>query len=120
MQDYHWPHRDAVTRLNAILRLPATGREQDWEIEMADEARATEWLELFRNGQLGIEERAALALLITHSVYCPNCPEETPEHLVKLTRSALRDDLEVRRRMISYWNRGGWIEESPEIARMLG
>lgn len=79
MQDYHWPDRDAVTRLNSILNLPARGHEQDWEIEMADEARVPEWLALLHNGSLGFEDRAALALLIMHSVYDPTCPELTSE-----------------------------------------
>ena len=119
MEEYHGPNGDVITRLNGVLDLPATGEEQDWEIEMADEARASEWLELFRERRFEIEERAALALLITHSIYSPNCPEDTSLDLVEQMRSSLQADPEVRARLVSYWSRFGYIEESPEIRRML-
>ena len=119
MGDYHWPDAGAVELLNAMLDLPVTGREQDWEIELADEARVPEWLALFRGGNLGVELRAALALLIMHSIFDPTCPELTSRTFSQQMRSALEADPEVRERMMSYWSRADWLSHSPEIRSML-
>lgn len=113
MQAYEWPSREATERLNILLGLPATGREQDWEVEFADSNRLDPWLELFRSGALEIEERGALALLILFSLIYPD--GEIQPGQVEAVRNTIAADPAVSERMASYWSttardRGGMID----------
>lgn len=45
MSPYFFLNRAAVGRVNVMFALPASGKEQDWEVEMASAARRSE---LFR------------------------------------------------------------------------
>lgn len=102
MDEYHWPHPAGVTAVNALLQLPATGFEQDWEIELADDARITEFLEARESDVLNLEGRSALVLLLLISVERLEgvmCSEE------ERVRSAIHSDPEILRRMRSYWSR---------------
>ena len=101
--DYLWPDPEAVRTLTSVLKLPATGREQDWEIELADAAKLGEMLTLFSSGGLDLECRSALALLILFAIeYYPDV-DIPPRQWIGPVREALENDPEVRNRMLSYW-----------------
>ena len=102
--EYCWPTADAVKHLNTLLSLPATGDEQDWEVELSDDRRIDEWLTLFVGNELDLECRSALFLLIMCSI------EFADSHFVSCdlltsARAALGRDERVRARMLSYWQR---------------
>ncbi len=103
-----------------MLDLPIKGGEQDWEIELANPDRVSEWLEILRAGNLGLELRSALALLVTHSLFDPTEPEMTCPTLSQQLREILKCDPDLHARMISYWSKGDWLAESPEVRLMLG
>lgn len=103
-----------------MLGLPISGNEQDWEIELADPTRVAEWLETLQGGNLGLELRSALALLVSHSLFDPTAPELTSRPLLQHFRAILHLDPEVRARLISYWSRDDWLTESSEVRLMLG
>lgn len=58
----------AMTTLNLALRLPASGREQDWEIELADPERADEFAAYLEEHTFDADERFALMALTLGSL----------------------------------------------------
>jgi hypothetical protein len=104
MNKYHWPSSAGVAAVNELLRLPAHGQEQDWEIELADGARLSEFLDAFEGKTLDLEGRSALALLILFSITYAEA-EVLPE-LLERTRCAIQGDATVLLRMRSYWSEG--------------
>jgi len=121
-QPYLWPAPEAVERLNQLLPLPATGREQDWEVELADAGRIGEWLDLLEEGSLDLDAQSALALLIVCSIlYGEERSHATP--VLDRARMAIRADPLVHARMHSYWLRffepGGDVEIDAENTAFL-
>lgn len=57
----------AVEFLNTALLLPATGQEQDWEVELADKTRIAEFLDFHEGNDLSEPCRTALMALILSS-----------------------------------------------------
>lgn len=60
--------KEAAAALNQALRLPATGREQDWDVELADPDRVDEFVAFAENHVLNGSERYALMALILGSL----------------------------------------------------
>lgn len=55
-------NQESIRRVNALLELPASGREQDWEVELADPARRGEFFGVLTSGRLAAEPEAEAAL----------------------------------------------------------
>lgn len=53
--------------LNKLLALNSTGLEQDWDVELANKDRITEFIAIFHNNVLTLPERHALVSLIIAS-----------------------------------------------------
>ena len=53
--------------LNKVLKLPAKGDEQNWDIEMADKNRLMEFINAFKNNYFAIEQKYAVVALILAS-----------------------------------------------------
>ena len=103
---YYWPDTQAVVAINALLSLPATGREQDWELELSDPDRLDEMLDLLDRGDLGLEERSALALLAMFSLEsAAELNYSRRRYLTRRVRQVLLRDRVVHVRMRSYWRR---------------
>jgi hypothetical protein len=93
----------AQTSINELLSLPASGREQDWEIELADPDRIEEMLKAGSMSDLHYEEKCALALLIVASIEeSVNAGDINPNTLERAKAAFKRDD-DVREAMIFYW-----------------
>lgn len=61
----HILYKEDIDYLNKLLNLPASGDEQDWDIELADPARLSEFLATFRAYDLTLSvKKAFLALII--------------------------------------------------------
>jgi hypothetical protein len=88
-EPYHWPDANAVRTLNSLLKLPATGREQDWEIEMAEIGRMPEMLALLNGATLDLECRSALALLMLHAL---DFADMTPSGAIDAVTTAIEGD----------------------------
>jgi len=54
--------RDAIQRVNGLFQQPASGREQDWEVELADPARRGELFRALSSARLTAEPEAEAAL----------------------------------------------------------
>jgi hypothetical protein len=98
---YYGPAASAVHAVNRLLGLSATGREQDWEIEFANGARAGEMLDLLKSPDLDLDVRSALALVALHSMDQGARPDMIK--LVVATREIFSAFPCVRNRMRSYW-----------------
>ncbi len=59
---------EAIEYLNRELALPSTGREQDWEIELADSNRINEFISFLENKPLSDDKKFALMALIIGSL----------------------------------------------------
>ncbi|HYC96373.1 hypothetical protein [Brevundimonas sp.] len=104
MERYLWPHPAGVEAVNELLRLPVRGTEQDWEIELADGARTSGFLQAFESGVLDLEGRSALALLILFSITYSEV--DIGHEDLERVRRAIRGDPTVLQRMQSYWGKG--------------
>lgn len=60
--------KEAIGYLNQELGLPATGREQDWEIELSDASRIGEFISFYENHTLSDDRQYALMALIVGSL----------------------------------------------------
>lgn len=60
---YYGPTTAAREAVNALLSLPATGIEQDWEIELGDPARLEDFLQVLASNPPDLDIRCALGLL---------------------------------------------------------
>jgi hypothetical protein len=95
--------RTATLFLNQALNLPATGREQDWEIEMADKERVGDFVEYIENNELDSEKKFALMALILCSLDDLLCDGEIPHSLWKNVRKILKDDQELFADLVDRW-----------------
>lgn len=57
----------AINNLNNALKLPATGQEQDWDIELADAKRIQEFMSLYSERDWSEDELFAFMSLIIAS-----------------------------------------------------
>jgi len=69
MSDYFFLSQTAIGRVNAMFRLPASGKEQDWEVELADPERRQEFFDALTLDALAHdpETEAAVAALFIAS-----------------------------------------------------
>jgi len=94
---------DAQRTINKLLLLPASGREQDWEIELADPERIGDMLELAERSDLSYDERCALALLTIASIEELMEEKEVPPGIIAKAKEAISRCSRVREAMIFYW-----------------
>lgn len=62
-----YPETRAIEILNRTLPLPASGREQDWDIELSDYNRIDEFIRFYRLRCIDFDVKMALAALIISS-----------------------------------------------------
>lgn len=110
---YLCPTPEAVQKITKLFDLPVQGREQDWEIELADGNRLAEFLAVLSQKSLDVECRSALALLVLHSFTYAD-PAEPTVDMAATARRIIQNDNEIYRRMLSYWSEGfldheGWV-----------
>lgn len=115
----------SIERLNEQLSLPATGGEQDWEVELADPTRIGEFLAFYARADLASDDKAALMSLMLASVDRYLETESGPPEQWKDIVALLLDDEPVHREAIDYWLRSGeddpdaWFHITPLIRDVL-
>lgn len=114
--EYYGPTRDAVEKLNEELSLPACGREQDWELELCDPERISEFTSALRDSRWNIEERSALALLCMFSFDEAFTAGLNVEKEAAQLRDAIAAFPPVKNRMRFYWGRH---EDMPHVVSLL-
>lgn len=93
---------DAVA-LSEALSLHATGFEQDWDIELADDARLKDFIDLYLSGNLTDSQKAALMALIVSSFDKGLQHSSFDEGLWSIAKGLLRRDLALHADLLDYW-----------------
>lgn len=97
--------KDSIERLTAMLRLPATGAEQDWDIELADANRVDEFIEAYEHADLRPPDRVALmALVLSSTNALIEAEDQAPATWATIAR-LLAQDKELHAEALSYWAR---------------
>ena len=97
---------NTIKKLNSLLKLPATGNEQDWDIELADFKRIEEFIDFFFKNEetLNEEEKKSIAALILASYddYLNNHIHN--ENLWTSIKSILKSDKYIYNELVDYWS----------------
>ena len=99
-----YPTKEVMATLNRVLHLPATGREQDWDIELADPDRASEFAAYLEDHALNEEEKRALMALVLGSLEDLAQTEGVSTELADRVRRLLRADMTLYTDLIKRWN----------------
>ncbi|MGZ4982139.1 MAG: hypothetical protein ACXWAB_11915 [Methylobacter sp.] len=100
---FYGPTAEAENAINQLLQLPATGKEQDWEFELANPSKIDEMFDAFESKKLDLDSKSALALLIISSIEEAYESETLDETKVLRASALFASDDEVRSRMLFYW-----------------
>ena len=98
-----YPTKEAMATLNQALRLPATGREQDWDIELADPDRVDEFAAYLENHTSSEGEKHALMALILGSLEDLSNREEVSTELCDRIKRLLRADPGLYADLVKQW-----------------
>ena len=114
------PTAKAEAFLNKVLRLPATGREQDWDIEMADPNRVNEFLRYAETNTLDEDNRLDLMALIFGSLNDLSDREgAVPAEIWVRIQRLLRVDLVLYADLIKRWSIGDADPEGFAISPLM-
>lgn len=94
----------AIQYLNTALRLPASGHEQDWEIELADANRLNEFVSFYENNELPEEVNVALMSLIVASLDEFMSDGRNDKTLLEKIKNLLKSDSNLHSETIKYWS----------------
>lgn len=115
----------AARRICDLFALPATGFEQDWDVELADADRIDEFLRAYEEQNLTDAERTALMSLVIASADAYVAERGVlPERWSDVGRLLLRDE-ELHKSALEYWrvpdeeDPDGWFHITPAL-RALG
>ncbi len=98
-----YPTKEAMAALNQALRLPATGQEQDWDIELADPDRVDEFVACFESHTSSEGEKHALMALILGSLEDLSNREEVSTELWIRVKRLLRADPGSYADLVKHW-----------------
>ncbi|WP_333606365.1 hypothetical protein [Arsukibacterium sp.] len=101
--EFYGPKIEAEDAINKLLNLPATGREQDWEIELADPARIDEMLDALETKEIDFDCQSALSLLVISSIDEANELGLLNEKQVRRAAELFFINSDLRDRMCFYW-----------------
>ena len=104
-REYYGATADAQRAVNAMLALPATGREQDWEIEFADPGLVEPILGLLASDMPDLDVRCALALLLVASLDegAGDGTQGSGPELIERAEKLLKADQAVHEAMTFFW-----------------
>jgi hypothetical protein len=109
---------EAQQSINRLLSLPATGREQDWELELADPSRIEAMLDAITT-KLSDNEKCALALITIASIEEAVAADQFDAGIIERARMALRKDKDVHEAMKFYWIKQGRATDEEVVRKLL-
>lgn len=92
----------AIKFLNEKLKLPVTGEEQDWDLELSDYTRMEEFLSFYENQILDADTKFALMSLIIAS-YEGIEEDVEKEYVWKQICLHLKNDQKIHEYTIHFW-----------------
>ncbi|WP_042473874.1 hypothetical protein [Bacillus ndiopicus] len=97
--------KSAIEGLVKKVKLPAPDEfSQDWEYEVADSSRITEFLYAYENIELNKDEKFALMIIIISSLNDAIVEGKAEESSVSLIRYHLLQDNSIHKNTIYYWS----------------
>ena len=93
----------AINKINQHFNLPAKGDEQDWELEISDKNRISEFQRAYLNLDFEMEEKRALFALILASVEDRLSDNQELGKDLPLFLSIINSDQEVLSDIILHW-----------------
>lgn len=117
--------KEAIESLNEKLSLPATGIEQDWEVEFADSNRVHEFISYYKNHSLPADEKKALMSLILASYddFLNEIDSNTGQFWNDI-RQTIESDYDLLSELLDYWslpdedNSENWFKITPLIRKI--
>jgi len=96
--------KDTKSFVNNLLSLPATGNEQDWELEFANRLRLNEFIEVLKTERLSAKQRYAIISLIlaSYDEYLDYQKDNNCKIWKKIS-SILELDKSIYRDVLNYW-----------------
>ena len=117
--DYYGPHVGTERVLNEMLKLPAQGHEQDWEIELADPERVEEMLNAFPLVEPDIELKSALALLLIRSMEEAHRIGVLEEGQILRAAEVVQGNAILRERMRFHFSVLPEMADEPDLVRRI-
>ncbi|WP_282611436.1 hypothetical protein [Pelagibius sp. Alg239-R121] len=105
------PNNSSIDYFNAVLALPATGSEQDWEVELADSDRVCEFVKFYESNVLSDERKYALMALILCSLEDLSYMQTIEKSLWHRVQGLLRADRDLLEDIINYWSLGEFEDD---------
>ncbi|MBL8442270.1 MAG: hypothetical protein JNK96_13740 [Betaproteobacteria bacterium] len=116
---YYGPTLAAEQEVNLLLGLKTTGKEQDWEIELANPSGIDAMLDILARQPLSLDVRAALCLLMLASFEEGFDAGEVDSNRMRRATDLLQHDSDVLDRMRFYWLELGRANHLELTARIL-
>jgi len=116
--------KGSIEKLTKLLELPATGLEQDWEVELANASRVAEFVEAYELGSMDDADRFALMTLTLASIDRFIADEGRPPASWERVGALLTRDAELHRETVSYWACEGeddpdsWFHLTPHVRKL--
>ena len=104
--------KEIIEQLSKELSLPFTGIEQDWDLEMANSDRISDFLKFYKQNSLSVDKKIAIMSLILAS-YDDFLNENDLENDDKWNeiKSVLKSERVIFNDLIDYWSLSSELEE---------
>jgi len=121
MSPFFFLNQSAIRKVNELFSLPAPGKEQDWEIEMADASRRSEFFDVLRSNALTDDPdvHAAVAALFIASADEAITAEQFSDAEDDAAARYCRDNPVLREKMWRLWFQSSEPDNSDQIRRWL-
>lgn len=97
------PYQNAVKYLNELFNLPASGQEQDWDIEMADPKRLNEFLDAFEINMPLAVKQALLSLILASYDDFLKVDKDLDNHQWNKIKSIIDTESHYYQELLIYW-----------------
>ncbi|WPU94514.1 hypothetical protein SNE25_03135 [Mucilaginibacter sabulilitoris] len=97
------PYQNAVKYLNELFHLPASGQEQDWDIEMADPKRLKEFTDAFEINMPLAVKQALLSLILASYDDFLKSDKDLDNHQWNKIKSIIEAEPHHYEQLLIYW-----------------
>lgn len=107
MNELKYPSKDTIKRLTMELNLKGADEyTQDWEYEVANVNQLSDYIYLYKNGELNLNEKTTLMRIILEAYNEYITLENYEDTYRKSIELFLRKDYDIHKETIAYWSCG--------------